>query len=153
MKVSATLISRGKFALGVLAVWAGVQAVLLPYRMWKEYLQMRQWEYRLERNQLCWLRDVTNTTTPLPPITWMAQTHKARLLDLRDKKPVLEPVTDDNGTLVLALHDWLSEEMETAKDPQHPIDGRHVDIQVITGPHSGRKGFIKRYLLDPNGPF
>ena len=62
-------------------------------------------------------------------------------------------MTDDIGTPVLALHDWLSEEMEIREDPQHPIDGRLVDIQVIAGPHAaGRKGHLKRYLLSPIGP-
>ncbi len=51
--------------------------------------------------------------------------------------------------MVLAEHDWLSEKMETVDDSQTPIDGRQVDIQVITGPHAGRTGMVKRYMVEP----
>ena len=150
MKVPAAVINRGKFVLGVLAVWASVQAgVVLPMQMWKEYRQMQWWEYRLEPNQFCCFHDVRGSI-PSRPIAWWAKTREAQLfLPGWDKRDTLEVVTDDDGTVVLALHDWLSEKMETVKDSQIPIDGRHVDIQVITGPHAGRIGMVKRYMLEP----
>jgi hypothetical protein len=148
MKVPAAVINRGKFVLGVLAVWAGV---VLPMQIWKEYRQMMHWwEYRLEPHQLCWLEDGTGHSIPIAPILWWAKTRETHLfIPGWDKRDIHEPVTDDYETLVLVLRDGMPEDMETVEGSQLPIDGRQVDIQVITGPHSGRTGWIKRYRVKP----
>ena len=74
MKLPAKIIDRAKFVLGVLAVWAGVHVITIPYHMWQQDYRRSRWgEYRMGHAQLGELSE-GGRGDPFGPIPWLAHT-------------------------------------------------------------------------------
>jgi hypothetical protein len=58
--VPTKIVDRGKFVLGVLAVWAVAHLIMVPYHVWQDVLRMDRWSYRLETPRLAQLSDAND---------------------------------------------------------------------------------------------
>ncbi len=145
-KVPTVWLDRAKFAAGVLFVWGAVSFLKV---VWEDFHRRDFEGCRLEENELCRVFDAFQPGSPWSPTPCSIETIEYMRDPENHRDDSLTRATIDMDTIVLVKADWDEPVLKTAGPHSARIDERMVFVQFVTGPYSGRDGFIARHKLNP----
>ena len=140
MTVPPIWIARVRFTIGVLLVWCGVSLVtaMLNWKTVSGY-----YAQRLKHSTICLVQDflAPEMFGPTPCIVFDDAYKENHMLDMKEHSTISML---DRDALVMIMAD-----SGESKKNERGFESRLVEVLYMTGPLSGKKGFVYRYTLIP----